>query len=330
MEGMTIAGYAIGASEGVFYLRGEYAYLYNFLAAALEGRRRAGTLGKDILGTDFSFDIRIQIGAGAYICGEETALISSLEGTAGLPKTRPPFPAQKGYLGLPTVVNNVETLCVVPNIIDRGAAWFAGIGTKGSSGTKLLSVAGDCSRPGIYEYPFGVKISQVLREAGAEETLAVQVGGASGRMINKEDFDRTICFDDLATGGSIMIFDKTRDLLDIVHNFMEFFVDENCGFCTPCRVGNRLLLTLLDRIMAGNGSQEDLEQMKDLGEKIKMGSRCGLGQTSPNPILSSLENFRVLYEKLLTKPTDGLKASFDIEAALRESVEITGRHSTVL
>jgi len=330
MEGMTIAGYAIGASEGIFYLRGEYAYLYNFLAATLEERRKAGLLGKKVMGTDFSFDIRIQIGAGAYICGEETALISSLEGAAGLPKTRPPFPAQKGYMDLPTVVNNVETLCVAPNIVDRGAAWFAGIGTKGSAGTKLLSVAGDCSRPGVYEYPFGVRISQILHDAGAEDTLAVQIGGASGRLINEQDFEREICFDDLATGGSVMIFDRSRNLLEVVRNFMEFFVEENCGYCTPCRAGNRILLTLLDRVMSGNGTQEDLEVLKDLGEKIKIGSRCGLGQTSPNPILTSLENFRPLYESLIRKPTDGLKRSFDVEEALRESVAITGRQSTVL
>ncbi len=330
LEGMTIAGYAIGASEGIFYLRGEYAYLYRLLATLLEERRKAGLLGDNILGSGLSFDIRIQLGAGAYICGEETALISSMEGTAGLPKTRPPFPAQKGYLGLPTVVNNVETLCVVPNIIDRGAAWFAGVGTGTSAGTKLLSVAGDCSRPGIYEFPFGVTVEKILEEAGAEDTLAVQVGGASGKMISKKDFKRTISFEDLATGGSIMIFDKSRDILDIVRTFMEFFVDENCGYCTPCRVGNRLLLVLLDRIIAGNGAEEDLDTLKDLGEKIKIGSRCGLGQTSPNPILSTLESFRPVYERLLAKSKDGLKSSFDVEGALRESVEIAGRASTVL
>ena len=330
LEGMTIAGYAIGASEGIFYLRGEYAYLYRLLATQLEERRKAGLLGENILGSGLSFDIRIQLGAGAYICGEETALISSMEGTAGLPKTRPPFPAQKGYLGLPTVVNNVETLCVVPNIIDRGAAWFAGIGTGTSAGTKLLSVAGDCSRPGIYEFPFGVTVEKILEEAGAEDTLAVQVGGASGKMISEKDFKRTISFEDLATGGSIMIFDKTREILDIVRTFMEFFVEENCGYCTPCRAGNRLLLVLLDRIISGNGSEEDLETLRELGEKIKIGSRCGLGQTSPNPILSTLESFRPAYERLLVKSNDGLKASFDVGEALRESVEITGRASTVL
>ncbi len=329
-EGMTIAGYAIGAGEGILYLRGEYAYLYRLLDTAIEKRRKAGLLGAHVLGKDFSFDIRIAMGGGAYICGEETALISSLEGTSGLPKTRPPFPAQKGFLGCPTVVNNVETLCVVPNVVDRGAAWFAGIGAKNSSGTKLLSVSGDCARPGIYEYPFGVRISDILREAGAEDTLAVQVGGASGQMINASDFERTVSYEDLATGGSLMIFNRGRDLISIVKSFMEFFVEENCGYCTPCRVGNRVMLTILDRITRGNGSEEDLDRLKSLGASVKLASRCGLGQTAPNPILSSLDKFRPLYERLLQKKTEGLRASFDVAAALADSEEITGRRSTVL
>lgn len=330
LEGMTIAGYAIGAKTGVFYLRGEYAYLYRYLATVLEERRRDGLLGRNILGKDFSFDIRIELGAGAYICGEETALISSLEGTAGLPKTKPPFPAQRGYLNQPTAVNNVETLCVVPDILDRGAAWFAGIGSRSSSGTKLLSVAGDCARPGIYEYPFGVTVADVLADAGAEETYAVQVGGASGQIINETDFGRVISYEDLATGGSIMIFNRSRDVLDIVKTFMEFFVDENCGYCTPCRVGNRLLLTLIDRIVEGNGAPEDLEMIKRLGNSVKLASRCGLGQTSSNPVLSSIEKFAPEYEKRMKKKSGALKASFDIEVALAESSRIAGRRSAVL
>ena len=329
LEGMTIAGYAIGASEGLLYLRGEYAYLYRLLAATIEARRGAGLLGPRVLGKDFSFDIRIAMGAGAYICGEETALISSLEGLSGLPKTRPPFPANKGYLGCPTVVNNVETLCVVPNILDRGAAWFAGIGARNSSGTKLLSVAGDCARPGIYEYPFGVKVSEILADAGAEDTHAVQVGGASGQMINFSDFERAISYEDLATGGSLMIFDSSRDLLSIVKTFMEFFVEENCGYCTPCRVGNRILSDLLGRVMEGRGEEEDLDRLQRLGASIKLASRCGLGQTSPNPILSSLEKFRPAYERLLRKDPGALRASFDLAAAVADSESIAGRRSTV-
>jgi [NiFe] hydrogenase diaphorase moiety large subunit len=328
-EGMTIAGYAIGASEGLLYLRGEYAYLYPLLSAGIDERRKNGLLGPHVLGKNFPFDIRIAMGAGAYICGEETALISSLEGTSGLPKTRPPFPANKGYLGLPTMVNNVETLCVVPNILDQGAAWFAGIGAKNSSGTKLLSVAGDCSRPGIYEYPFGVKVSEILRDAGAEDTLAVQIGGASGQMINASDFERTISYEDLATGGSLMIFNHSRDILTIVKTFMEFFVEENCGYCTPCRVGNRILLDILETVMRGQGTEEDLDRLKSLGASIKLASRCGLGQTSPNPILSSLEKFRPVYERLLKKDAGALRASFDLAAAVADSESIVGRRSTV-
>jgi len=314
---------------GLLYLRGEYAYLYRYLATVLEERRSNGLLGTNIMGKDFSFDVRIELGAGAYICGEETALISSLEGTAGLPKTKPPFPAQEGFLSRPTAVNNVETLCVVPDILDRGAAWFAGIGSKNSSGTKLLSVAGDCARPGIYEYPFGVTVAQILKDTGAEDTYAVQVGGASGQMINETDFRRSISYEDLATGGSVMIFDRTRDILDAVKSFMEFFVDENCGYCTPCRAGNRLMLAILDRIIKGNGAPEDLDTLKRIGNSVKIASRCGLGQTSPNPILSSIEKFAPAYEKLMKK-SGALRASFDIESALAESSKISGRRSTVL
>ncbi|WP_455383619.1 NAD(P)H-dependent oxidoreductase subunit E [Salinispira pacifica] len=329
-EGMTIAGYAIGAEVGILYLRGEYAYLYRYLATVLEERRKNGLLGKNIMKSDYSFDVRIELGAGAYVCGEETALISSLEGTAGLPKTKPPFPAQQGFLNQPTVVNNVETLCVVPDILDRGAGWFAGIGTKSSSGTKLLSVAGDCARPGIYEYPFGVTMSQILADCGAEDCYAVQVGGASGQMINESDFRRTISYEDLATGGSIMIFDRTRDVLDAVKSFMEFFVDENCGYCTPCRVGNRLMLTIIDRILKGDGAPEDIATLKRLGNSVKTASRCGLGQTSPNPILSSIEKFGPDYERRFRKKEGVLRPSFNIESALAESSRISGRRSAVL
>lgn len=330
LEGMTITGYAIGASEGIFYLRGEYAYLYRLVSTAIESRRKLGLLGKGILGKDFSFDIQVQLGAGAYVCGEETALISSMEGGPGLPKTRPPFPAQKGYLGLPTVVNNAETLCVVPNILDKGAGWFAGIGAKNSTGTKLLSIAGDCRRPGVYEYPFGVRVSEILKDAGAEDPVALQIGGASGQMIGEGDFERTICFEDLATGGSIMIFGRGRDLLDIVRSFAAFFVEENCGYCTPCRVGTRLLYSILNRILEGHGTESDLNEMRRIGAAMKTASRCGLGQTAANPILSTLEKFRPLYDRLIRKQTGGLLPSFDASGALAESVQIAGRRSTVL
>ncbi|MBF0386210.1 MAG: NAD(P)H-dependent oxidoreductase subunit E, partial [Candidatus Omnitrophica bacterium] len=238
-EGMTIGGYAIGAEEGVLYLRGEYAYLRNYLESKLAERRQSGLLGKNILGKQgFNFEIRIQSGAGAYICGEETALISSCEGLRGDPKTRPPFPAQKGYLKKPTTVNNVETFCCVSRIMEKGASWFSAMGTPGSPGTKLLSVSGDCEKPGVYELPFGTKVSDLFSIVGATNTKAVLVGGPSGQIIGASEFGRIICYDDLATGGAIVIFNKTRDLLEVAKDYMEFFVEESCGYCTPCRAGN--------------------------------------------------------------------------------------------
>jgi [NiFe] hydrogenase diaphorase moiety large subunit len=327
-EGMTIAGYAIGAQTGIIYLRAEYAYLNAMLESVLEKRRQDGMLGKGILGkAEFNFDIRIQLGAGAYICGEETALISSCEGSRGDPKNRPPFPAQKGYLGHPTCVNNVETYVAAVRLMDMGAGWFDSLGSKGSSGTKLLSISGDCQSPGVYEYPFGISIKQMLKDVGANNPVAVQIGGPSGQMIGKKDFKRTICYDDLATGGSVMIFGAERNLLEVVDYFMEFFIEESCGYCTPCRVGNVLLKEYLEQVIEGKAEAADLETMKSLGETVKAASRCGLGQTSPNPILTTLDKFASEYEKRVNKAEDGFKPSFDIQEALSESQSITGRKS---
>lgn len=327
-EGMTIGGYAIGAETGILYLRGEYAYLQAYLEQILSSRRKNGLLGNNIGGKHgFNFDIRIQIGAGAYICGEETALISSCEGLRGDPKTRPPFPAQKGYLASPTTVNNVETFCCVARILDKGAPWFMEIGSKGSPSTKLLSISGDCNMPGTYEVPFGIKVSDLLKMVGADDVAAIQVGGPSGQMIGPADFKRTFCYDDLATGGSIMIFNSTRNILHIASRFMEFFIEESCGFCTPCRVGNVLLKERLDRIIEGNGEPSDLDYLHELGESIKTSSRCGLGQTSPNPVLSTLKNFRGAYEKIVKKNKDGLMHSFNIKASLKDAETIAGRPS---
>lgn len=328
--GMTIAAYAIGADEGILYLRAEYAYLRAFLEDVLAARRRDNLLGQDILGrSGFSFDIRIQMGAGAYVCGEETALLSSCEGLRGDPKTRPPFPAQKGYLGRPTVVNNVETLCCVTKILEEGPAVFGGHGSAGSSGTKLLSISGDCTAPGIYEVELGITLAEVLRLAGAEDAIAVQVGGPSGQLVGPKDYGRKICFDDLATGGSLMMFGPKRDVLKTAQCFMEFFIHESCGYCTPCRVGNVLLLERLERIMHGRGEPADLDYLQELGSTVKATSRCGLGQTSANPILSSLANFRPLYEALVRPDSEGLKRSFDLKAALREAEGIAGRASVL-
>jgi [NiFe] hydrogenase diaphorase moiety large subunit len=327
-EGMTIAGYAIGAAHGILYLRGEYAYLQAFLESVLHARRAAGLLGASVAGkAGFDFDIRIQLGAGAYVCGEETSLISSCEGQRGDPKTRPPFPAQKGYLGCPTDVNNVETFCCVARILDQGPGWFAQMGSKGSPGTKLLSVSGDCNRPGVYEAPFGIKLRELLRLAGAEKAAAVQVGGPSGQMVGPADFDRTICYDDLATGGSIIVFGPERDLLDVVRKFNEFFLEESCGYCTPCRVGNVLLKECLDRVAAGKGEPSDLDYMQALGQTMKVTSRCGLGQTACNPVLSTLKNFRPVYDKLVKADAAGFRPAFDIKAELAEAEAIAGRPS---
>ena len=328
-EGMTIAGYAIGAASGILYLRGEYAYLRAWLEHALEQRRGRGLLGKNICGKGFDFDIRIQMGAGAYICGEETALISSCEGLRGDPKTRPPFPAQQGYLGCPTAVNNVETLCCVARILDQGPGWFAQMGSKGSAGTKLLSIAGDCRNPGVYEVPFGIRLRDFLKMAGADDAAAVQIGGPSGQMVGPAAFDRCICYDDLATGGAAMAFGPGRNVVDIARRFMEFFVEESCGYCTPCRAGNVLLKNKLDTILAGRGAPADLDYLRELSKTVKLTSRCGLGQTSPNPVLSTLDAFRPAYEALM-KAGDGVfLPSFDVRAALAAAEELTGRKSEV-
>jgi len=330
-EGMTIAGYAIGAQEGILYLRGEYAYLYDFLAEVLNKRRADGLLGPAVMGKEgFDFDIRIVMGAGAYVCGEETALISSCEGRRGDPKNRPPFPAQKGYLEQPTCVNNVETFCCVLAVMDKGAGWFAELGSKGSAGTKLLSVSGDCQSPGVYELPFGVTVSELLQEVGAEDAQAVQIGGPSGQMICSNEFGKSICYDDLATGGSVMVFGPTRNILEVVDYFMEFFIEESCGYCTPCRVGNVVLKQYLEKIMNGKGEPQDLDTLQEIGEAVKTASRCGLGQTSPNPILTTLKNFRSVYSALVQESKDGLQPSFDLAAVLEESEGITGRKSVHL
>jgi [NiFe] hydrogenase diaphorase moiety large subunit len=329
-EGMTIGGYAIGAQEGILYLRGEYNYLRKLLESVLADRRNKNLLGKDILGKKgFNFDITIQMGAGAYICGEETSLISSCEGLRGDPKTRPPFPAQKGYLDNPSAVNNVETLCCVSRIMEMGAAWFAEIGSKGSPSTKLLSISGDCRLPGVYEFPFGIKVSDLIKEVGAEDAQAVLVGGPSGQIIGPKEFHRTICYDDLATGGAVVIFGPERDMVEIAKEYMEFFVEESCGYCTPCRVGNVLLKKYLDKILDGKGELQDLDFLKSLGESIKITSRCGLGQTSPNPVLTTLKNFRPVYEAKVRKEADIMQPLFDIKKALKPAEEIAKRKSVI-
>jgi len=323
-EGMAVAGYAVEATRGLVYLRGEYAYLQAHLEKVLQSMRDRHLLGKRILGTHFSFDIRLRIGAGAYICGEESALIESAEGKRGTPRNRPPFPVVSGYRHRPTIVNNVETFGCAARIAELGPEWFRAMGTAASAGVKLLSVAGDCERPGIYEVLWGLTVREVLALCGAGPTLAVQVGGPSGACVSERQFDRRICYEDLGTGGAFTVFGAHRDLLAIVHNHMEFFANETCGFCVPCRAGNTLLLKSLEKIMAGNGTTEDLRAIEHLGRMVKSGSRCGLGQTSPNPLLTTLENFKDLYAQKVRSDFDYI-SQFNLESATAESIEVAGR-----
>ena len=292
MEGITIAGYAIGADTGIIYLRGEYQYLKKHLEVIIQKRRDEGWLGTHINGKDgFDFNIEIYMGSGAYVCGEETALIESLEGQRGEPRNRPPFPVDTGFLGCPTVVNNVETFVTAARIIAKGAKWFRTYGVDKFTGSKLYSVSGDCERPGVYEFPIGITVKELLEEVGGENAKAVAIGGASGRLIPARDFDTTRAFVDVPTGGSIIVFGHERDMLDVAENFLEFFVEESCGHCTPCREGNPLLLETVKKLKEGTCSMEYLDKIKSLCETMQLASKCGLGQSSPNAFLSILENF---------------------------------------
>jgi [NiFe] hydrogenase diaphorase moiety large subunit len=323
-EGMTLAGYAIGSHKGILYLRQEYIYLLEYLENVLEQRRKDGLLGKNVAGkAGFDFDIRIQLGAGAYICGEESALINSTEGKRGEPRDRPPFPVQSGYNAAPTLVNNVETLSAAARVIENGAQWFAGMGSGESAGTKLLSVSGDCRKPGIYELPMGMTVRVALQVVGAEDAVAVQVGGPSGTFIGEKDFDRKICYDDMGTGGAMMVFGPGRDILQTVLNFAHFFEDESCGWCVPCRVGTRLMRSKLEKILGGNGTAKDLEEMESWGKSIKSSSRCGLGQTAANPELTTLANFRGLYADRIKE--DEYLTGFNLEQAVADAFDATGR-----
>jgi [NiFe] hydrogenase diaphorase moiety large subunit len=292
-DGMTIAAYAIGSKIGIVYLRGEYTYLRPLLEETLKKRRQDGYLGKDIGGKKgFDFDIEIKMGAGAYVCGEETALIESLEGHRGEPRNRPPFPVDTGFHELPSIVNNVETFGWVACICAKGAPWFKGFGTDKSAGLKLFSISGDCIRPGVYEFPFGVTINDLLKAVGGEGAKAVQVGGASGICVPAHQFKRKIAFEDVATGGSVIVFGPQRDMLKVAENFLEFFVEESCGQCTPCRDGNPKLLEGVQMLARGECSMAYLKELCALSETLQLASKCGLGQSSPNAFLSIVEHFK--------------------------------------
>ncbi len=292
-EGMTIGARAVGATVGIVYLRSEYVYLRPHLEQALARRRAGKLLGTDIGGlAGFNFDIHIHMGAGAYVCGEETALIESLEGYRGEPRNRPPFPVDTGFNGQPTVVNNVETFAWVACILSRSANWFKAIGTAKSTGYKLFSVSGDCREPGVYEFPLGIAVSELLEKVGGQGAKAVQIGGASGHCIPASEFGRRIAFEDISTGGSIIVFGPDRDMLAVARNFMEFFVEESCGQCTPCRAGNAKLLEGIEMLQRGEGSTQYLQELLALGETMQLASKCGLGQSSPNAFVSIVKHFK--------------------------------------
>ena len=324
LEGMTLCAAIIGAEQGFLYLRGEYLFLYEKLQNTLKERREAGLLGQNILNKGLNFDIEICLGAGAYICGEESALIESLEGKMGIPRNRPPYPVTQGYLGKPTVVNNVETFLAAASISVHGGEWFAAIGTEKSKGTKLLSICGDCDRPGIYEYPFGTTVQTILNDCGASDVLGIQIGGPSGIFISNHEFERQLGFEDLATGGSFIIFNNHRNILDIVNNFTHFFAHESCGFCTPCRVGTSLLKNQLTKIIEGHGSAGDVVALEELCQIIKKQSHCGLGQTAANPVLTTLSRYPELYHQLLKKIS--YEPGFDLDGALETARKLAQRN----
>jgi NADP-reducing hydrogenase subunit HndC len=302
LEAMAIAGYAIGSSQGYIYVRAEYPVAIKRLQIAIDQAKKYGLLGENIFGTDFNFDIELRLGAGAFVCGEETALMTSIEGKRGEPRPRPPFPAVKGLFGKPSILNNVETYANIAQIILNGADWFKSIGTEKSKGTKVFAVGGKIERTGLVEVPMGTTLREIVEEIGGgipngRKFKAAQTGGPSGGCIDKTNFDVAIDYDNLLAIGSMMgsggliVMDDTACMVDIAKFFLDFTVDESCGKCTPCRVGNKRLMELLEKITQGKGEISDLEKLEELSLYIKDNSLCGLGQTSPNPVLSTLKCF---------------------------------------
>ena len=302
IEAMAICGYCIGASKGLVYIRAEYPLAVKRLQIAMRQARDYGLLGDDILGSGFNFDIEIRYGAGAFVCGEETALIHSMEGKRGEPTVKPPFPAESGYLGKPTNVNNVETFANIPVIFLKGPEWFASIGTEKSKGTKVFALAGKINNVGLIEVPMGTTLREVIYDIGGgikggKEFKAVQTGGPSGGCLTKKHLDTPIDYDNLTAAGSMMgsggmiVMDEDDCMVSVAKFYLQFTVDESCGKCAPCRIGNKRLEEILDKITKGKGTMEDLDYLKNLSKVIKDTALCGLGQTSPNPVLSTLDNF---------------------------------------
>ena len=312
LEAMAICGYAIGASKGLIYIRAEYPLAIQRLKIALGQAREYGLLGKNIFGSDFSFDIELRYGAGAFVCGEETALIHSMEGMRGEPTNKPPFPAESGFLGKPSNVNNVETFASVPVIISKGWEWFSSIGTEKSKGTKVFALAGKINNVGLIEVPMGTTLREIIFEIGGgikngKKFKAVQTGGPSGGCLTEKHLDTPIDFDNLVAAGSMMgsggmiVMDEDDCMVSIAKFFLEFTVEESCGKCAPCRIGNKRLHELLTHITKGNGTMADLDRLKNMCNVIKDTSLCGLGQTSPNPVLSTLNNFMDEYVAHVTE-----------------------------
>ena len=307
LEAMAIAGYAIGANKGFIYVRAEYPIAVKRLEIAIGQAREYNLLGKDIFGTGFDFDIEVRLGAGAFVCGEETALLTSIEGNRGEPKNKPPFPANKGLFGQPTIINNVETLANIPQIILKGAEWFASMGTEDSKGTKVFALGGKIVNTGLVEIPMGTTLREIIFDIGGgipngKKFKAVQTGGPSGGCIPAEYLDLPIDYSNLKKIGAMMgsggmiVMDETTCMVDVARFFLDFTVDESCGKCTPCRIGTRRLLEMLDKITSGNGTLEDLDKMEELCKYIQANAMCALGQTAPNPVLSTLKYFRDEYE----------------------------------
>ena len=307
IEAMMIAGYAIGSNQGYIYVRAEYPIAVKRLSIAIEQAKKLGLLGKKIFDTDFSFNLELRLGAGAFVCGEETALMNSIEGKRGEPRPRPPFPAVKGLFEKPTILNNVETYANVPKIILKGADWFNKIGTKTSKGTKVFALGGNITNVGLVEVPMGVTLKEIVEDIGGgipkgKRFKAAQTGGPSGGCIPKEHFDTPIDYESLQSIGSMMgsggliVMDEDKCMVNLAKFFLEFTVDESCGKCPPCRIGTKRMLEILTRITEGKGKDGDIEKLENLAQNIKNASLCGLGQTAPNPVLSTLKYFRDEYE----------------------------------
>ena len=299
---MAICGYCIGATKGLIYIRAEYPLAIKRLKIAINQAREYGLLGQNIFGTDFSFDITLRYGAGAFVCGEETALIHSMEGKRGEPTNKPPFPAQKGYLGKPSNVNNVETLANIPVILLKGWEWFSSIGTEKSKGTKVFALAGKINNVGLIEVPMGITLREIIYEIGGgikggKKFKAVQTGGPSGGCLTEKHLDTPIDYESLTAAGSMMgsggmiVLDEDDCMVSVAKFYLDFIVEESCGKCTPCRIGNKRMYEILERICDGKGTEEDLNKLYNLSNVIKDTSLCGLGQTTPNPGLSTLSNF---------------------------------------